>query len=76
MLFYNILPGVVAKAAALVFFKTFLKTYEGSCLSETVSDIRKAAKGATVTKGLAVHGSGVNSAETAISEWVRETGKL
>ena len=51
-------------------------THEGSGLSETVSDIRKAAKGATVTKGLAVHGSGVDSAEPAISEWVRETGKL
>lgn len=50
-------------------------THEGSGLSETVGDIRKAAKGATVTKGLAVHGSGVDSTEAAISEWVRETGK-
>ena len=45
-------------------------THEGSGLSATESDIRKAAKGATVAKGLAIHGSSVGSAETAVKKWL------
>ena len=44
-------------------------THEGSGLSNTVSDIQKAAPGATVTKGLAIHGSGVDSAKADIARW-------
>ena len=50
-------------------------THEGSGLSGTVKDIQKAAKGATVTKGLAIHGSNVDSAKAAISKWVQEVRK-
>ena len=45
-------------------------THEGSGLSSTESDIRKAAKGATVAKGLAIHGSSAGSAETAVKKWL------
>lgn len=45
-------------------------THEGSGLSDTEKDIAKAAKGAKVTKGLAIHGSSVDSAGNAISAWV------
>lgn len=50
-------------------------THEGSGLSNTVSDIKKAAPGATVTKGLAICGSNVDSAEKTISKWVQEVQK-
>ena len=45
-------------------------THEGSGLSGTEGDIRKAAKGATVAKGLAIHGSSVASAEPAVKKWL------
>ena len=45
-------------------------THEGSGLSHTVQDIQKAAPGAAVTKGLAIHGSSVDSADDAIRKWV------
>ena len=45
-------------------------THEGSGLSATERDIRKATKGATVAKGLAIHGSSVGSAETAVKKWL------
>ena len=45
-------------------------THEGSGLSGTERDIKKAAKGAEVTKGLAINGSAVDSAEQKISDWV------
>ena len=45
-------------------------THEGSGLSATESDIRKAANGAAVAKGLAIHGSSVSSAETAVKKWL------
>ena len=45
-------------------------THEGSGLSATESDIRKAAKGANVTKGLAIHGSHVESAGKELEKWV------
>ncbi len=50
-------------------------THEGSGLSRTVQDIQKAVPGASVTKGLAIRGSGVDSAKSALEAWVRETGE-
>ena len=50
-------------------------THEGSGLSRTVQDIQKAAPGAAVTKGLALYGSGVDSARAALEQWVREVEK-
>ena len=47
-------------------------THEGSGLSDTEKDIRRAAKGAAVTKGLAIHGSSVDSAKAALAKWARE----
>lgn len=47
-------------------------THEGSGLSRTVQDIQKAAPGARVTKGLAIHGSSVDGAKAALENWVRE----
>ena len=45
-------------------------THEGSGLSGTVRDIEKAAKGAVVTPGLAIHGSEVDNALTELKGWV------
>lgn len=50
-------------------------THEGSGLSGTVQDIKKAAPGAVVTKGLAIHGSSVDSAKPALEKWVSEVKK-
>ncbi len=47
-------------------------THEGSGLSHTVQDIQKAAPGAAVTKGLAIHGSAVDSGKSALENWVKE----
>ena len=47
-------------------------THEGSGLAHTVWDIQKAASGATVAKGLAIYGSGVDGAKGALEKWVRE----
>lgn len=47
-------------------------THEGSGLSGTERDIRKCAKGAVVEKGIAIHGSGVDSARTAIEKWLKK----
>ena len=47
-------------------------THEGSGLSQTERDIRKAAPGATVTRGLAIHGSHVDEAAPALTQWVNE----
>ena len=44
-------------------------THEGSGLSNTVRDIEKAAKGATVTPGLAIHGSDVDNAKAKLKGW-------
>lgn len=46
-------------------------THEGSGLSHTAQDIQKAAPGAVVTKGLAIHGSSVDRADSALREWVK-----
>ena len=50
-------------------------THEGSGLSHTVQDIQKAAAGAQVTKGLAIHGSSAEEARPALESWVREVQK-
>ena len=50
-------------------------THEGSGLSDTENDIRKAAHGAAVTKGLAIHGSHVDEAKSALAQWVDEFAK-
>ena len=47
-------------------------THEGSGLSQTERDIRKAAPGATVTRGLAIHGSHVDSAKATLEAWSKE----
>ena len=47
-------------------------THEGSGLSGTEKDIQRAAKGAAVTKGLAIHGSSVDSAKAALAKWTGE----
>ena len=47
-----------------------LCTHEGSGLSGTVRDIEKAAKGAVVKPGLAIHGSDVDSAMAKLKGWV------
>lgn len=47
-------------------------THEGSGLSGTEQDIRNAAKGAVVGKGLAIHGSSVGSAKPALQKWIQE----
>ena len=51
-------------------------THEGSGLSRTERDIQKAAPGAVVTPGLAIHGSGVDGAKDAIARWVRKRQRL
>ena len=45
-------------------------THEGSGLSNTVHDIEKAAPGAIVKPGLAIHGSEVESAMPKLEKWV------
>ena len=44
-------------------------THEGSGLSGTVRDIEKAAKGAVVAPGLAIHGSDVDNAKAKLKGW-------
>lgn len=47
-------------------------THEGSGLSDTERSIQRVCTGATVTKGLAVHGSHVDSAKHAIQAWIKK----
>lgn len=47
-------------------------THEGSGLSNTEKDIAKAAKGAVVEKGIAIHGSNVDTAEPALKNWIQK----
>ena len=46
-------------------------THEGSGLSNTEKDIAKAARGAKVEKGLAIHSSHVDDAEADIRKWIK-----
>ncbi len=50
-------------------------THEGSGLSRTAEDIKKAARGAVVTKGIAIHGSSTDGAKPALEKWVKEVQK-
>ena len=50
-------------------------THEGSGLSRTVQDIQKAAPGASVTQGLAIRGSHVDDAGSALQKWVSSLKK-
>lgn len=50
-------------------------THEGSGLSDTVMDIKSAAKGANVTAGLAIRGSDVDGAKATLEKWITEAGK-
>ena len=45
-------------------------THEGSGLSSTESDIKRTAKEAEVTKGLAINGSTVDGARSKVKGWV------
>ena len=47
-------------------------THEGSGLGSSVKDIESLAKGAALTKGLAIHGSSVDSAKPALEKWISE----
>lgn len=47
-------------------------THEGSGLSRTEQDIRKAAPGAVVTRGFAIRGSSVDEAADEIAQWVKD----
>ena len=47
-------------------------THEGSGLSSTERDVQRAARGAKVGRGLAIHGSDVDGAKPALEKWVRE----
>ena len=45
-------------------------THEGSGLSGTESDIKNCSPNAIVEKGLAIHGSSVDSAKATLEKWV------
>lgn len=45
-------------------------TYEGSGLGATESKVKKACKGANVTKGLAVEGGSADYAKSEVEKWV------
>jgi len=45
-------------------------THEGSGLAGTEKDVKNAAKGAAVKKGLAIHGSSIDGAKPAIEKWI------
>ncbi len=45
-------------------------THEGSGLGKSETDLSELAAGAEVKKGLAIHGSSVNKAETIIKDWI------
>ena len=47
-------------------------THEGSGLANTERDIQRAARGAAVAKGIAIHGGSVDSAKPALEQWVKE----
>ena len=47
-------------------------THEGSGLSNTERDIQKAAPEAGVVRGLAIHGSHVDSAKATLEAWSKE----
>lgn len=46
-------------------------THEGSGMGRSMQDLRRECPGAEITKGLAIHGSDVSRADSAIAEWVK-----
>lgn len=50
-------------------------THEGSGLSSTESDIKKAAAGANVASGIAIHGSEVDGAKSALEKWASSAAR-
>jgi flavodoxin len=53
-----------------------LCTHEGSGMGGSERDIAKAAKGATLKRGLPVSGSSVNSARPQVEKWLKENGVI
>jgi flavodoxin len=53
-----------------------LCTHEGSGMGGSEHDIAKAAKGATLKKGLPIKGSSVNSAKPQVEKWLKENGVI
>ena len=53
-----------------------LCTNEGSGMGHSESDIKKAAPGATVKKGLAITGSNAANAGGAVKKWLSENGLM
>jgi len=51
-------------------------THEGSGMGRIVQDIRKLCPGATVLEGLAIRGSRVGMANSAVEEWIAKAGLL
>lgn len=45
-------------------------THEGSGMGVSEKDIKKCCPGATVEKGLSIHGADVNSAKKVIEKWI------
>lgn len=45
-------------------------THEGSGLASSISDIKKVAKGAQVTEGIAIQGSQAKSSKKQIENWI------
>ena len=46
-------------------------THEGSSMGHSEQDIRRLCPGATVEKGLAIHGGSVKNAEAALKKWAK-----
>ena len=46
-------------------------THEGSGMGHSEQDIRRLCPGATVEKGLAIHGGSVKNAEAALKKWAK-----
>lgn len=49
-----------------------LMTHEGSGLSGAPAALKKYCRGATVGKGLAIHGADAANSEKAVSKWLKE----
>ncbi len=49
-----------------------LMTHEGSGQASSERDVKKYCKGATVGKGLAVHGGSVGTSKSVVEKWAKE----
>ncbi len=47
-------------------------THEGSGFGNAENDIKKVCTGATVMKGLSIHGESVDGAKSYVEKWIRE----